>query len=151
MLAAIRVRGWVNLSPNAKKTLELLGLDRVNHLCLLKEEKRPMLDKACSFITFGEIDAAALALALEKRARLPGDKKLGKEFLQAHKFKDFLEMAEAIIGGKTSLKELGLKKVFRLGPPKKGYERRGIKKSFAVGGALGYRAGDINALIKRMA
>lgn len=150
MLAAIRVRGWVDISPGIKKTLELVGLDRINHLRLVKEEQRPMLDKAGQYITFGEIDAATLALVVEKRARLVGDKKLDKDFLKEKKFKDFDEMAKAIIEGKTNLKELGIKHVFRLGPPKKGYERAGIKKSYTVGGALGYRAGDINALIKRM-
>lgn len=150
MLAAIRARGSAKMAPDAKKTLELLGLDRVNQLCLYKEAQRPMLEKAKSFITFGEIDAETLAQALEKRARLSGDKKLDGKFLQSHKFKDFLEMAKAIAGGKAALKDLGIKKVFRLGPPKKGYERKGIKKDFVVGGALGYRAGDINALIKRM-
>ncbi len=42
------------------------------------------------------------------------------------------------------------KKFFRLQPPRKGFERKGIKKAFSVGGALGYRGDKINDLIKRM-
>lgn len=42
------------------------------------------------------------------------------------------------------------KKVFRLNPPKKGYGRKGIKKAFSVGGALGDRKEKINDLIQRM-
>ncbi len=42
------------------------------------------------------------------------------------------------------------KKTFRLHPPKKGWERKGIKKPYKKGGALGYRGAEINALIKRM-
>jgi len=42
----------------------------------------------------------------------------------------------------------GLKPLFRLHPPRKGYE--GIKRSFKEGGALGYRADKINALLRRM-
>ncbi|MBW2979978.1 uL30 family ribosomal protein [Candidatus Woesearchaeota archaeon] len=43
-----------------------------------------------------------------------------------------------------------LKKFFRLGPPRKGFERKGVKIPFKKGGAIGYRAGKINDLIKRM-
>lgn len=43
-----------------------------------------------------------------------------------------------------------LKGFFRLHPPVGGYERKGIKTSFANGGALGYRGDKINDLIKRM-
>ncbi len=41
-------------------------------------------------------------------------------------------------------------KPFRLCPPRGGFERKGIKVSFNNGGALGYRADKINALIKKM-
>ncbi|MBW2996086.1 uL30 family ribosomal protein [Candidatus Woesearchaeota archaeon] len=42
------------------------------------------------------------------------------------------------------------KKFFRLHPPRKGFERKGIKLPFKVGGALGYRGNKINDLIKKM-
>ena len=51
----------------------------------------------------------------------------------------------------AELKEIPeLKPVFRLRPPKKGYERVGIKKPFSVGGALGYRKEKINELLEKM-
>jgi large subunit ribosomal protein L30 len=40
--------------------------------------------------------------------------------------------------------------VFRLNPPKGGFERKGVKKSFKIGGALGNRKEKINELIKKM-
>ena len=40
--------------------------------------------------------------------------------------------------------------VFHLKPPLKGFERKGIKKPYSIGGALGYRGESINDLIKRM-
>ncbi len=40
--------------------------------------------------------------------------------------------------------------LFSLHPPRGGFERKGIKNSFQVGGALGYRADKINDLIKKM-
>jgi len=42
------------------------------------------------------------------------------------------------------------KKFYRLNPPRKGFGRKGIKRSFAVGGALGYRGDKINNLLERM-
>ena len=39
---------------------------------------------------------------------------------------------------------------FELAPPKGGFERKGIKKTFIQGGALGYRGKKINDLVKRM-
>lgn len=150
MYAAIRVRGNVKIIPQIKRTLELLRLDRVNHLVLVKPEQRGMLNKAQSYITFGEIDQETLAKTLEKRARQPGNKKADKEFLKEKKMTSFEEMAKKIMEGKTKLEDIGIKPVLRLSPPKKGYERAGIKKGYSIGGALGYRASDINTLIKRM-
>jgi large subunit ribosomal protein L30 len=43
-----------------------------------------------------------------------------------------------------------LKKHFHLHPPRGGYERKGIKRPFMQGGALGYRGEKINELIKKM-
>lgn len=40
--------------------------------------------------------------------------------------------------------------VYSLHPPQGGFERKGIKVPFNVGGALGYRGDKINDLIKRM-
>ncbi|MCX6711078.1 MAG: uL30 family ribosomal protein [Candidatus Woesearchaeota archaeon] len=39
---------------------------------------------------------------------------------------------------------------FRLHPPKGGFESKGIKKPYSIGGALGYRKSEIAALIKKM-
>lgn len=43
------------------------------------------------------------------------------------------------------------KKFFRLNSPRKGFGRKGIKKSFGKGGALGYRGEKMNDLVRRMA
>lgn len=43
-----------------------------------------------------------------------------------------------------------LKPFFRLHPPRGGYESKGIKKSFAEGGALGDRGAKMDALIRKM-
>ena len=42
------------------------------------------------------------------------------------------------------------KGVYLLHPPRGGFERKGIKKSFVVGGALGNRKDAMNDLLKKM-
>jgi len=151
MFAAIRIRGDVNLSPGIRKTLELLRLHKVNHLVLVGEENKEMLVKVHGYVTWGEIEEKTLEALLEKRGRLQGNKRVGKEFLKKSKVKSFGEMAKTVLESKSSLEKLGIKPVFRLSPPKKGHMRKGIKAAYSIGGALGYRAADINELVRKMA
>ena len=48
------------------------------------------------------------------------------------------------------MRGFGLKPFLALKPPSKGFERKGIKKSYSIGGALGYRGKAINGLVERM-
>ncbi len=52
--------------------------------------------------------------------------------------------------GEQDVRKGGMKKFFRLNPPRKGFGRRGIKVSFAQSGALGDRKDKMADLIKRM-
>jgi len=152
MIAAIRVKGEVHTPYFIRDTMQMLRLDRKNHMVLLADTASNvgMLKKVEYLVTFGPMDAVTLGRLLEKRGRLVGDKHLDAEFLKKHKAKDFQELASAILTGKKTLKELGVKPVFRLHPPKKGFGRAGIKKSFSVGGGVGNRKEKINELIKAM-
>jgi large subunit ribosomal protein L30 len=61
-------------------------------------------------------------------------------------------LAKSIIEGKVlfhKLEEFGIKPVFRLHPPKKGF-KGSVKKPYKDGGELGYRGRDVNDLLKRM-
>ncbi|MCR4368331.1 MAG: 50S ribosomal protein L30 [archaeon] len=152
MIAVIRVRGSVNIKPDIRLALESLNLDRPNHLVLVKEEKEPkkMVDKVKDYVTFGKIGNETLAALLEKRGRIEGDQRITPEFLKEKKVSDFADLASRIGEGKVTLKEMGIKRVFRLHPPKKGHARGGIKRPFAIGGALGNRGEKIDELIKKM-
>ena len=57
-------------------------------------------------------------------------------------------LATAIFNQETTMKDAGLKPIFRLNPPRKGYE--GTKKPYTEGGSLGYRSENINELIEKM-
>ncbi|MBC7119543.1 MAG: 50S ribosomal protein L30 [Methanobacteriaceae archaeon] len=150
MFAVIRVRGSVGVRKDIKDTLAMLRLHRINHAVLVDEtpDYKGMLQKAKDYITWGEINEETLASMIKKRGRLPGNKKITKEHIKDKGYSTFKELAEALIKGETTLEDLHIKPVFRLHPPRKGYES--VKKSFKEGGSLGYRGDKINELIQRM-
>jgi large subunit ribosomal protein L30 len=150
--AAVRVRGQINIKPDIKKTLNLLNLTRVNH-CVILEEKptiKGMLHVAKDYITWGEVEKDILVKLMTKRGKLEGDKELTEKHLKSATSYDTIDkLSQAIIENKFKYKEIpNIKPIFRLNPPKKGYE--GIKRAFVNKGALGYRGKDINKLIERM-
>lgn len=150
--AVIRVRGTIHVKPKIKKTLELLRLNRVNHCVLLDESDvtRGMLQVAKDYITWGEINKEILIKLLRYRGRLKGDKPLTDKYLKSStSYEDINSLADAILNGEIKYRELPeIKPLFRLNPPRKGYE--GIKRSYRNKGALGYRGEDINNLLERM-
>ena len=60
---------------------------------------------------------------------------------------DFFKLADQLFHFECGLDAVGLKPVFRLSPPRKGY--RHIKRPFPRG-ALGYRSAGMSELLKRM-
>jgi large subunit ribosomal protein L30 len=150
--AAIRIRGIVNVKPDIKKTLQLLNLTRANH-CVLLEEKpstKGMLQLAKDYITWGEIDKKVLSKLIISRGKLEGNKELTEKYVKsATSYDNVDKLSQAIIDNKFKYKDIpSIKPVFRLNPPRKGYE--GVKRSFSNKGALGYRGEKINILIEKM-
>jgi|SRR3989344_8474256 len=152
MLAVIRIRGTSHLSPDHRKTLDLIMLHKPNHCVLVEEQVQltKMVEKVKDYVTYGEIDLETASALLAKRGRTSKGKRLDRKVLENMKVKGVEEIAKKVLEGKATLRQLELKPVFRLSPPRKGHNRGGVKKSYAVGGALGYRAGDINALLRKM-
>lgn len=152
-IAIIQVRGTIGVRPDVKKTFSLLKLIRKNS-CTIRENDsvcKGMLEVVKDYVTWGEIDEGTLKLLFEKRGRIVGCKPLTEEYLKETMALTFDQFVKEFIQGKKSLKNIpGLKPFFRLKPPIHGYERGGIKKSFTIGGALGYRKDKINELIRRM-
>ena len=150
--AIVRVRGIVNIKPDIRKTLKLLNLTRTNHCVVLDETPslKGMLQVAKDYITWGEIDKKVLTKLIKEKGRLLGDKPLTDNHLKSStSYNDIDKLSDAIINKKFLYKEIpNIKPLFRLNPPKKGYE--GIKRSFVNRGALGYRGKDINNLLERM-
>jgi large subunit ribosomal protein L30 len=142
----------VHVKQDIVDTMELMNLNRANHCAIIKDgpQARGMLNKAKDFVTWGEVDAATLAKVIKTRGQLTGRRPITDEYVKANsKFKDIAEFAQQVSAGKAKLTDVkDVKPIIRLHPPVKGYE--GIKRSYKVGGALGYRGKDINALLLRM-
>jgi large subunit ribosomal protein L30 len=151
-LAVVRVRGIINVKNDIRDTLTMLGLGRVNHCILLNESPQSMgmLLKVKDYVTWGPIDAETAALLVKERGRLKGRKPLDEKSLKVlGKYKSFEDLGKALADGEAKWTKLeDTVRVFRLHPPRKGYE--GIKRTYNIGGALGDRGENINVLLKRM-
>ncbi len=148
-LVAIRVRGRTGIKPDLKYTLDLLNLTRINHCAVYKndDKNKGMLLKVKDYVAYGEISEENFAKMVIKRGRLIGDKRINSEFITSIKEKDMDSFIKNLFTGKTTLTGLGIKKVFRLHPPKGGY--KSTKHSYPRG-SLGYMGEEVNGLLKRM-
>jgi large subunit ribosomal protein L30 len=109
-----------------------------------------MLKRVQSYVTWGEVSKEMVALMLQKRGRLLGNKKLTDEYAQKVGYKSLSELAEAVASCKVEFQKLpDTQPVFRLHPPSKGFKGK-TKKGYRSGGEAGYRGEAINQLIKRM-
>ena len=110
-----------------------------------------MLEKIKYYATWGEINPETFKALLEKRGKLAMKKNLTLQYLNQKLGLEFDTFTKEFFEFKKNLKDIpGLKLFFRLSPPRKGLEAKGIKVPFSQGGVLGYRKEKINDLIMRM-
>jgi large subunit ribosomal protein L30 len=131
--------------------MKLMRLNRVNHCVIVPENETydGMLKIIKDYVTWGEIDVETTELMLGSSGKTSGNVLFTKKELKDSSFKTMKALAKSLSEGKVVMRDVPkLKPVFRLHPPRKGYE--GIKRSFKEGGALGYRGEKINQLIRRM-
>ncbi len=128
-LAVVLVRGMVKVVKPVKETLMMLNLHRKNHCVVVDDTPayKGMLLRVKDYITWGEIDDATFAELVQKRGQLSDGRQKSLE-----------------VNGKK------YKRYFALNPPRKGFGRKGIKRAFKIGGALGDRGEKMNDLVKRM-
>ncbi|HIF37298.1 MAG: 50S ribosomal protein L30 [Methanobacteriota archaeon] len=149
--AVVKVRGSINVKPKIKETMKLMRLNRVNHCVIVPENEtyEGMLKIIKDYVTWGEVDVETTELMLESSGKTSGNAIFTKKELKDSSFKTMKALAKNLSEGKVVMRDVPkLKPIFRLHPPRKGYE--GVKRSFKEGGALGYRGEKINKLIRRM-
>ncbi len=153
MIAVVRLKGNAGMPVGLRKTYELLRLYKKYHCIVIPNtpEYIGMLTKVRDSATWGEIDRETCRLILEKRGRLPGNQRLDEGYAKKKLGMTIDQFVEEVLAFKKQLKDLpGLKLFFKLTPPVRGFESKGVKEQYSLGGSLGYRKDKINELIKRM-
>ena len=150
----IRARSDRGVTKKIKDTMMMLNLTRVNHATLVPENVTylGMLKKSKDYVTGGEVDAETIETLLKERGRMVGDKPVDDATIKASsKYKTVAAFSKAMAAGEATMKDVdGLKPIFRLHPPRGSKGWGGIKRSYTVGGALGFRGEAISDLAGRM-
>ncbi|MBI2109795.1 50S ribosomal protein L30 [Candidatus Woesearchaeota archaeon] len=152
-VAVIRLRGDIGLTKEIKDTLKLLRLYKKNTCVIIPNsvEYSGMLLKVKDNVTWGEIDGTIFKTLLMKRGKVVGNAGLTENYLKDKTKIDSDTFAKEFMEFKKELSEVpGLKPFFRLSPPRGGFETKGVKVPFSLGGSLGYRKDKINELILKM-
>jgi len=149
-VAIVRIRGNVKVNYEIKQTLKFLKLN-YKHNCNvieLNDAYKGMINKVKDYITYGEIDKDTFKNLLLKRGKTKDGKRITDEILKP-KFNSVDDFVDKFFDNNASLKDINLNIPFKLNPPSGGFERKGIKVPYTLGGALGYRK-NINELLKKM-
>ena len=111
-----------------------------------------MLQKVKDYVTWGEVDADTISSLIKERGRMTGDKLVTDDSVKSGSEHSSIDvLSKAIATGDATPKDVhGLKPVFRLHPPRGPKGWGGIKRAYSVGGALGFRGKEIEALVARM-
>lgn len=152
-IAIIRIRGEANMKRTIKDTFKMLRLYKKNTCVIIPATKQyvGMVESIKDGITWGEINQETFKLLLEKRGKLPSKGSLTNDYVKEKVKTDINDFVKQYFEGKKDIKDIpGLKPFFKLNPPRGGFERKGVKIAYSLGGALGYRKDKINELLKRM-
>jgi len=148
LFLVIRIRGTMGLAPDVVDTLNRLNMPK-NHTAVLLTDtpsNEGMLRKVADYVTWGEITPASMEALLERRGRLPGDKRLTSDEIGKLGLGSLKEIAEHAMNGELPEP---IKHTFRLTPPSGGF-KKSIKRHIRSGGELGYRGDSINELLEKM-
>lgn len=145
LIAVIRIRGVNGVRPKARYSMLQLGLTRKHHCVLVNEKHKGEINACKDYVTWGEPSLETVAALIEKRGMISAKKPLKSNLPKG--FSTVQALAESVFDGTVSLQKLGVKKIFRLSPARKGFGS--IKAPFPKG-ALGYRGEKINELISKM-
>lgn len=151
-IAIIRVRGNVGTSKEIEEVFRQMHLTRKNHATLVNSSpsNRGQLRKVKDYSTWGEPSLETVTELLTKRGMLSGNKKLTDDYVkESLGYGSLADLAKALHDNSVTLKDLeGVKPLFRLHPPTKGFHGS-TKKPYAEG-ELGYRGEEIDSLLTRM-
>ena len=140
MIGIVLIRGTIGTRPDVRETLKRLNLTRKNSVVFVEDvpHVRGMIRVVKDYVTYGTVTDETVKAVLEARGetpavrtpRVPG--RTGTTNVRSG----------TVLGTEVRLP-------IRLSPPRKGFERKGIKQPFSHGGALGERT-NMDELLTRM-
>ena len=137
-IAIIRVRGQTGVMKKIAYTLDMLHLYKKNNCVVIKNTPSQIgfLKRIKDYVTWGEITPEMHKEVMTKRGKIFLGQTMDRKKIYAYTVLEF--------AGKKYLPYI------HLNPPRGGYGRKGIKMSYTMGGALGYRGEKISELLQRM-
>ena len=151
LLLVVRMRGDINVPTRVRDTLVRLNLRRKHNATLVKDTPvvRGMLQRAKDWIAWCEVDKELVIRLLKERGRRTGWRPLTEDYIKELGFSSFEDLAEKLLNGEASLRDLkGIKPYFALNPPKKGFPRP-IRRGYKEGGVLGENP-TLSEIVERM-
>lgn len=151
-LAVVRIRGTIGPRKDVKDTLSMLNIKRPYNATLIPSTPTylKMLKKSKDWITWGPVSKETVLSLLRKRGKVSNERKLTDDYTKKFLgFDSIDELATSIYECKVFLNKLGMKPLFGLRPPTKGF-KRSTKRQFKAQGELGDRGEKINDLLRRM-
>ena len=129
-----------------------MNTEKTEKKTIVKEEKVAIILLRGLVNVRTEIKDTLLMLNIYSKNNCVIIKKTPSSMGMLKKIKDYVTWGEIDEEAEKKLKNMKTikEKTFRLHPPIKGFERKGIKKSFKEGGALGYRGKEMIKLIEKM-
>ena len=154
-LVAVRLMGEFGTPAHVQRTLASLRLNRRFNAVLLENNANALatLRQAKDYVTWGEVKSGDIVMLLKERGELLGgltmtDKSVKEKFGEQSLDGLVSGLAQGRIGLNT-LRQKGLKPVFRLHPPSGGFFAS-AKRPFGSRGELGYRGPEMSSLLARM-
>lgn len=154
-LIAVRLDGTPNVKPPEELTLDALRMRTRFSAVLLRDNPsvRGMLQRVKDHITWAEAKKEDVQLLLSSRAETSDGLGITDKFVKERiKLRGIADLISAIYAGKVTLRrlrEMGVKPIFRLHPPRGGFARSS-KRPAADGGELGYRKDGLHGLLAKM-
>ena len=154
-LIAVRLDGAPNVRPREESTLNSLRMKTRFSAVLLRDNPsvRGMLQRVKDHVTWAEAKKEDLEVLLSNRARTVEGLGITDKFVKEKaNLPGLRELLSGLCSGKFSLAklwEIGVKPVFRLHPPRRGFPRSS-KRPVANRGELGYRKDGLQELLTKM-
>lgn len=151
LLLVVRLRGTLNVRPEASESMRRLGLNTKYSATLVQDDPPTlgMLKVAATSVAWSKVEKDLLVKLIQERVRLPGGRRPTQNDFHSAGFGGAQELADKLLSGEVKWGEV--KKflhTFNLAPPRGGYPRP-ANRFYGAGGLLAENP-ELPKLVERM-